>query len=387
MSYEKPKLIFRKSEKTMNDLYKTLINGSKVLDFEKIDKMGFYIHLLITQRGKVGKTLNMKLQIINKFLETGKPSKWLSNTKGIATSFKNDFYKDLEKKHVIENMTKQQREFIESTKFKGNIEHNNMWNKGLYKGKPKDWFHVQALSLAELAKNSRTQWAYLVWDEFNVKFNQVQDPVNKFDSLIHSMEDLVGNNSDKSNLHKTFIFGNNKSLNNPIIISLGIRYVKHEITEVYTPDGKPYMLMIVPKLTNDAIKELDEENKDNPYYFASKQLGTWSHSYINESLYDDANGVERHRKYIKDYQPIYSVYHDDKYYSIYKVANSRFHCISVERYNVISNTIFIMRKRDMQPGYIYDKRKAIVLFKMIQDGFFTFEDVSTRELVINSLTK
>jgi hypothetical protein len=55
-----------------NTYFQTLPNGKRVYDFQKIEDAGFPIVIIISMRGSLGKTYNVKDFLLKKFIENEK---------------------------------------------------------------------------------------------------------------------------------------------------------------------------------------------------------------------------------------------------------------------------------------------------------------------------
>lgn len=380
--------MLKKSKYTVEDFLQTLSNGKKVLDFSKIKATGFPIRLIMTERGAKGKTLNAKEDLRKDFQKDGSVGIWLTNTEIMSEKQKADFFEDLNKPFVRNELP--DIEFWDNCKIKGSLKKNRCY---VYY-KDQKFIKIQPLSMAEDLKGARLKWSSIKWEEFNVNFNRVLDAVNRLDSLLHSTEDLVSNHGEKQTLMLD-IFGNNKSLNNKIIYAMGVTHIENEVTEVFDDNGKKLMLIISPRFTPEQKQEIEEQNKDNWIYQLSKKLGTANHSYFNESLYDDVNNVfqytktqESANKYLL---PQMTIHHRKQYYNIYKIKigdrKNKYHIVSVDKKDIFSKAIAVFNKRDMIENAVLNSKYKTALLKLLSHSDITYEDIVSRELFISSLTK
>ena len=374
--------MYQKSKKyKIDDFKKSLSNGKKVLDFSKIAQTPYPIVLIISERGRLGKTLNVKEHLRETFLKNNLPNMWISNTIPFLNKTKNDWFKDLNKDFVRENIGDKAVKFWEETKFKGGINDNLL---SLYHNK-NEFIKMLVMNHAELMKGARTKWGSIVWDEFNVKYNVIQNAIGKFDSLLHSIEDVVAGDNNET---KLYIFGNNKTLNIPLIYNLGITHIDNEIMTLHAENGLPLALVIAPKYNLNDKEKIETENSDNWIYQTTKQLGTHKHAYFNESLHDNINNVVRYKGYKKftNLIPHFSVFHKNRYYNAYRnKISKKYHfieCISTEIFN---NALFAFTRNDVLENSTFTRRYIAELRKFIENDYITFEDISTRQLFISSI--
>jgi len=113
-----------------------------------------------------------------------------------------------------------------------------------------------------------------------------------YKTLVDNWSDILMSTSNftTARQQKAFLLGNNKSFNHPILVALGITSITQEVTAIYE-NGVPLMLIIFPIISPDEQKDIEEENKDNPQYLLMKKLGTAAHSYLNQSQFDELNGI------------------------------------------------------------------------------------------------
>lgn len=373
-----------KSQIKMNQLLQTLPNGKKVLDFEKIENLGFMMHILITQRGSLGKTFNIKDQARKDFQKDGSQSIWLMNTLGLLEKQQQDFVKDFNKSGVAKLYPKANIDFFNEIKFKGDLEKNT----GGFYHKDEPFIKFLSLGHAELMKGARVGYKRVVYEEFNVKSNIVPKPVEKFDSLLHSLEDLVANHQQEQDL-KIHIFGNNKTLNNPIINRMGIRTIEHEIMELRDEYGNKIAIIIAPQYDEKERHEIEQENKNNKIYQLSKLMGTHTHSYFNESLFDELNRVVQYtdkKDWASKLFPLYTLVHKGEYLNLYKL-NKGFHIVNIDKYKdrdkILAKVIY--NRKDAEENCNYNTILKRNMFKALSLDAITFEDITTRDLFISAL--
>lgn len=376
-----------KSKRRLSSFLQTLKNGKEVFDFNKIAKSGFPIHLFMTARGTMGKTFNAKEFIREQFQKHGRKSIWLMNSvrqleREIAV-FLEDFFKESTRKLL----PKETVDFWRKCKIKGNTENNTC---SLYY-ENEEVIKFLSMNHAELMKGARVGYSYVFYDEHNVKAEVVRDIVKKFDSLIHSLEDLVSLHNS-SQAVQIFIFGNNKSLNNKLINNMGIRVLQHEISELTTDDGFfKLALVIAPQYSENQREDIEEANKHNWIYHMSKQLGEHKHSYFNESSLDDINKIERYtddQAKANTLQPVITVFHKDSFLNVYRkdAKSADYHVIEVDEEHALPSAIMIFNRRDLKDGYLYNTTYKRNFMKLIEANKISYEDITTRDTFISSVS-
>lgn len=377
-----------KSDYKMSDFEQTLKNGKKVFDFNKIAEKGFLMNVLITERGARGKTFNAKEFIREQYLKHQARSLWIMNTEGLLTKQISDFTKDFFKPSVTKMLPKSSLTFWDNITMTGAVS-NNLARMDY---KDNEVLKFLMINHAELMKGARVGYRYFFWDEFNVKANVIRKPIDLFDSLLHSLEDLVSLHGGQQEL-QGFIFGNNKSLNNPILTHMGITHLEHEISEIRDQYGKPLVLIIAPQIQGVQIKQLEEDNKNNSIYQFSKLIGTAEHSYYNQSLHDEVNNVIR---YLDDKEtanllkPAFTLYHKEEYLNVYKVMDGvnkgDYHAYTVKKKDIF-RAVFAFSVRDMKESITLNKLYKKAFIKALSLNKVSFEDIQSREIFISAITK
>ena len=81
------------------------------------------------------------------------------------------------------------------------------------------------------------------------------------------------------------------SLNDGIIEGVNVSNGDGEVTEIYTDEGHPLMLVLFPIIDAKEREFIAAENSDNPQFQLLSLLNGANHSYFNESQFDKVNGV------------------------------------------------------------------------------------------------
>lgn len=395
------KVEYRRSTKNIDYFYKTITNhhkrSVKVLDFKKFETLPFQFNMIVSMRGMLGKTYNTKDYILEQYKKEKKISLWLRN---LATDL------GIEREKFLSRDCPPNYKMCN---FKGSLKRNTL---GVVDENNNKFINFAAMNTIETQKGSRTIYDYIVWDEFNVNSHQVLGITNKFDDLLHSTEDIVNNYGEKDNT-KIFIFGNNKSLNHPLMVDMGITKIENEITEIYV-NNQPLMIIIWVQPDQKFKDNFEKDNKSNPRFLMSKLLGKADHSYFNGTLYDEVNFVsdyiattkrmnEKNRSLNINnvFKLIYSVYHKDRYYNIYKLnnleyefdLNTKFHINLVKRDETIWSNI--EKKHIIYSFDQLNKKEGVIsqsvnigknrLAKWLSMNLISFETLVARDVFINSI--
>lgn len=237
------------------------------VDYDKLLATPFNYFLIITERGVRVKTYGAKDLIYKKWNGKTPSGLWLRTLADDASSELLTFFSD-----TTEDIKEEEFIFRKDIAFSKN---------------KKPLLMLTSVAKPSRVRGSRLLLDYVVWDEFNMGVSG-----KNYKSLVENWSDILlsTSNVDTARRQKAFLLGNNKSFNHPVLVNLGITSITHEVTPIYE-EGIPLMLIIFPIISEAEKKDIEEENKDNPQYLLMKRLGTAAHAYLNQSQFDELNGV------------------------------------------------------------------------------------------------
>lgn len=257
----------------ITDFQQKLENGVWVWDFNKIATFNFFMTLIISQRGFTGKSFNMKVYAYWRWKKFGERTMWVRNIMKDVTNESKKFLKTIPTE-------------MKGCRVTGNIETGNCW---VVDEDGNEFIRMVALGYAEDEKGARAFYHHIVFDEFNVNFRKVKDYVGQLDDLLQSTNDMVLNDGqeDKARL---YFFGNNKSLNHPLLIELGVTSLKDDIS-MYKFNNLNMLMVLSKTVTAKERKEFAKRNNMNQRFMFTKLIGRENHSYFNDNIIDDVNFV------------------------------------------------------------------------------------------------
>lgn len=396
---------------------KELDNGKEVFDFIKwYEKTKFPICLNISERGGKGKTFNSK-DLIRYIYEKYKDTDYFS--KNPVSIWLRNLVRDtkIEKHKYLDELPNWYSD--KELKFKGSAE---TVLDLLVDEKPITRFI--SLNTGESQKGTRLIPKLIVWDEFNVGIKDVSEPIEQFDSILHTTEDIV-NNYGKEDDSRLLIFGNNKTLNHPLLIEMGITHISNEVTEIYDDLGNPFMLILMPLWSDEDKEKFERDNNKNWRFQFSKKIGTVNHSYFNENLYDEVNFVHQYinienellSNNVTKFKDILkngvTFYHDNRYFNIYDISplyrtelKTSYHCVDLNMLEKMMNDMYKklnikneFNKQDLFSKEIYtfkthNLKENIkiattdyknIFKKIISENKVSFENISSRTIYLNSI--
>lgn len=238
------------------------------IDYEKLLKTKFSYFLIITERETRVKTYGAKQLLYSKWNKVDPIGLWLRTLASDVDSEKTSFFSDTPDYMKEEGFSFEKDMAVNSQKL--------------------PFLLLSSVATPSRVRGSRILLDYIVWDEFNIgvdgkNFKKLND---NFSDIIRSTS-----NSTTARKQKVFLLGNNKSFNHPLLISMGITSIKEEITEIYTDEGHPLMLVLFPIIDENERKLIMGENADNPQFQLLSLLNGADHSYFNETQFDKVNGV------------------------------------------------------------------------------------------------
>lgn len=260
----------------INYYFKDILNGRKAVDYDKIDKEGFPINIIITERMVRVKTYGAKSFIFNKFKDESAKTLWIRNTNSVVEKESMNFLSD-----VSPDLIDVKIRNIQGTP-------TLFYNK-------KPFLYMASLTTPTSIRGSRNYCKYVVWDEFNDNMSYVKNKiVRNFHDMLSSTGKLL--EPHMKNERKIFILGNNQTLNHPLLVSWGITAIEKEVTKIYDDKGNPFILILFPILSDDEKKQVKEINSNNFEYYSAVLSGVANHIYYNMSNFDELNYVFKYFK-------------------------------------------------------------------------------------------
>lgn len=377
--------------KNINEFYQQIDvnnNGNiikhDIFDYRKIwedvDEHGnnILLYVIISERGRKTKTTQGKVL-----------SKWLWTKLRIKTMWGMNSEKIISKEKKS-HLTKPKIHYPELFTGDEYVEGNFVYEK------PKgDWYQkFVPLSLAEQEKGSRSPYGLFVVDEYNVGDRQIKgSKVDLFSSLIATMDDPINsNNPDEVKLKKIILHANNKSLNDPFLISLGIYSIKEEVTDIKV--GNRVIGRVLAPIPSESDRALfEEQNKDNAIYLLQKKLGKADHVYFNDNAFDDLNYVNQWMVAIKpveiNKQPIvYNVKIKNLYYQLRTIDTEKFGRV-IYMINLPSKPegiCFVFNKKDIIENTVFNPNMKKSMFKQLANEKVFFFSAYIREEFIKVIS-
>lgn len=339
---------------------KQLDTGKWVIDFDKLYSLPFPIIIIMSERGRKGKTFGaIELALDHYEKDNNHRTIWLLNT---------------EKQWV-----KQKLKFL-----KNNKKISNRWDDytsdnpiGVVNSTGDNPIEYWSLSTAEKSKGARdSTLKNIFYDEFNVGLDMLKwKQTELIDNLLATATDQ--HRKEKKNPLKLFIFANNKSLYTPLFINWNILKLDGEITEIYDDYGKPLIFIYLP----DADEyEVEQQTKDDWTAQLSKRSGEYDHIFLNKSLYDNISGIHPDLS-LKEFQHISTFAYHNNNFDIYKNKNNKKqYYIIFDKKSKIDPTVAATTK-DIINGIKYSKEFKLALFKLVVKNNIIYDSIVAKEAI------
>lgn len=255
--------------------FKDIGLSKKAADYEKIDSAGFPINVIITERMARVKTYGAKYHAYKKWVESGKIGQNTLFLRNLVDDI------DLELGRFLDDVHPDMQELV--TK----VERGDMF---LQDKDGKKFMTLAPVSTPRTLRGSRRYLKYIIWDEFNDSVRYLgEDIVSNFLNILSSTSKQL--KPGEKNPRISYILGNNRTLNHPLFISLGIATIDKEVTKIYDDNGNPFMLIIFPIIKPEEIQAMETERVNDWEYQLAKRTGMAEHMYHNKSQFDDVNWV------------------------------------------------------------------------------------------------
>lgn len=371
-------------EKTINDFLKIIEvvgkNGKmishNVFDYEKMWEDDAFYFIIISERGRLGKTYGAKEFGQKMFLKNGEPFVYAKN--------------------LSLQIKKESKRFLRQVKDLDIFYKFEIDNSGVYKRKGKNkeyscFFH--SLNSAETDKGSRSEANLLILDEF---MDGVRHLTENQTFALKSLLDTYSNpvNPFAKKLKKCFILGNFKTLNSRLLVDLGIFSLKKELTTIYSPNGNALIRILSPQY-NKKQKELIEENLENePIFEFGKITGQNEYSLFNENVGDILNNIKDiSADEIKEFYSLELILYLNKnktnnyIFIFFDKEFRKYHILRTDKY-FGEEKVYNVDKKNI----VEDKANLATWVKknfifLMEKGKITFDNVYTREIFIEAIVK
>jgi len=365
---------------------KKLDNGAQVWDFDKIDSTfkDIHIRVIFSERGNKGKTYNLKKYALECFNKNGKPSIWVRNT---AITLQ------MEAKRFLDNNTV----MIDPV----------LWDKlrlrkqgPIYlitKGK-KIVFILLSLNDVNKMKGTRLDVNHIIFDEINEDASQIRGGIVKaIDNLVHSATNAV-KNYKRIEKTKLWFLGNNKSINHPYLIKLGMRDNTHPLalySVQYQELKEPIVVKFCAKYSKDQVKDFTRKaflNKDWKFIH-SYMLNEAHHSYFNQSFEEENLRImplDINRKLFKEGFLRFTIKYEDNYLNFYAIGGllgfyntKHYHVAKVDK-SMISKSLITNYQKFMEDGCVYLGTSSRLFSTLVSSQNLSYQDPLSRVLFLNN---
>ena len=207
----------KKHKLQIDDFLKCLPNGAKILDVDKIVHVfkDFNQFFILSPRGKIGKTTNLKIKALDDFASKKQASLFVRNQQ---SEIENEMVRFLENSTC--EADKRFYDCVVKTK-----EATMYWNKERV-------IDFQSIYNVAKMKGSRRHYANIIVDEMNEGMSLVRKNVTQnISSLNASTFDIVKQHN-KVDDTKVWFCGNLKTINHPYLINCGITDI-HSTCDIY----------------------------------------------------------------------------------------------------------------------------------------------------------
>lgn len=193
-------------------------------------------------------------------------------------------------------------------------------------------------------------------------------------------------NIKDNNFKKLIILGNFKSLNNPILLDMGITKIEDEITSIYNKDGSPLIRILCPQIKDEERKSIARDNKSNWTYQLMEQMGQTEHQFFNENLYDELNNVDDTLKNAP-YSTRYTIWNGSRYFYLKLLRGKNIWFVDYS--NTLNNddVVLIMNSRATKENVRYNPELKKQLKLQLASNRLWFSDIYARDSIIQEIIK
>lgn len=342
---------------------------SEVIDYFKVDALGFPINITISPRGIMGKTHNLKDFLIYKYYVENKSAIWLYNAKV-------QMEKDLPK-WLASNKQANPAQWKDMIR-----EHNIIKDKD----RDKDDIFVYCDALSTSVRGSRDpRYAYIAYEEFNQSMDRIKKSQDwLFQNLIATTKNQI---NPTLGVQKVFLLANMDSVNIPLLAKWDILYIEQEHTFIYDDEGNPliYIYCFIP--TERDLKKIYERNKSDWTYQLAKKSGLEEFIFNNTSILDNYNHIikweEVEKWENKRLNVIYKI--NGQYISIWiikgYVEGDQIYLAKYEKYPPKEGNIITLKVEDNQENINIAWNIELTILTLIVEGSFYYDSVLAKSIL------
>lgn len=353
--------------------YKKLYNKYDIWDYDKIYNDEAFIFVIISERGRKGKTFNATIKAKQLFDDFGYTSVYMKNL-------------EVQMDNSVENFLKEPRKHYPEM-----FEDCEITKNGVYevKGEKKDrikWLQFINLNQAEKIKGARDLPHMLIYDEMSDGTEYLREQTEKFKSILDTMSDAKTNGG----LKKVVILSNFKTLDTELMRDFKVFTIDKEVSTIYDSEKKPLIRILLPQYTEDDRIEIKQELKGNPIFEIGELTETNRYSVYNESLYDVVNNVEkRDIKWFNECDKTLTIFDRGHYIKIFKHPSNIHHIVSLKKYKKADfERIYVMDKKEIFEGsVILNKQITRNFLHMMETGNITFQNIGSRNDFLTAITR
>lgn len=353
--------------------YKKLYGKFDIWDYDKILEDEAFIFVIISERGRKGKTFNATIKAKELYDKYGYTSIYMKNLEVQMDNSVSNFLKE-PKKHYPQL-----------------FQDNEVNKSGVYEGTGKNrkrWLQFINLNQAEKIKGARDLPYLLIYDEMSDGLRYVSEQTEKFKSVLDTMSDF----KTKSGLKKVVILSNYKTLDTELMRDFKVFKIDREVSTIKNSLGKPLIRVLLPQYDEQDIKEIEEELRGDAIFELGELTDTNRYSLYNESLYDIINNVkERDLKWFEKAEKHLNILYNNMNVLVYRGIENReyqFHIVSLKNYEQDQfEVIYVIDKKDIKEGnVILNKKITRNLLHLIEEGTITFQNIASRNDFLSAIT-
>jgi len=361
-----------------------LENGASIWNFPMIDEnfKSVHIRVIFSERGNKGKTYNLKRYALECFNKNQKPTIWVRNT---AISLQMEAKRFLDANTIT----------IDPVFWKG-LSLKKQGPIYLITRKAKTVFVLLSLNDVNKMKGTRLDVNHIIFDEINEDSSQIRGGIVKaIDSLVHSATNSVKNYKKQEKL-KLWFLGNNKSINHPYLIKLGIRDNKHPLalySVSYKKHKRPLAVKLCAQYSKEEIADITAKAFENNdwKFIHSFVLEESNHSYFNQPFEEENLKVlplDLKRAFIRHCLK-FTLKYDTYYLNFYDLGvvgrynNNHYHIAKVEK-NEISSKVITNYPQYMDDNALFLGTSSRLFSVLISSRNLTYQDSLSRILFLNN---
>ena len=374
----------KKHQLKINNFLKLHQSGIEILDVDKIVEVfhNFNQFFILSPRGLIGKTTNLKIRALDDYEKFKKQSLFVRNQQSEI---------DDEMKRFLENSTCEADERFYDCEVKTK-EQTMYWNKERV-------LDFQSMYNVSKMKGTRRHYANIIVDEMNEGMTLLHKNITQnISSLNASTFDIVKQHKQVDDT-KVWFLGNLKTINHPYLIACGITDI-HSSCDVYydkaefndgTKQVRPAFVLLCMQFNKKEKEKILKERWNWDWRMRNDvRINEAEHTYFNQSFTDELLNVGMFPKNANRTMDFVLNVNNHDYLGMWKVHNrNAYYCELIDindiKQRFMNAESFVFSKKDIGEKKEHFPKLLLALKEMVWKNQIYYHSRMARSVFLTNL--